>query len=96
VLGAVAGGLLGRLTSATPPNEPQTGRVPARTDQARESSPALGTGLAFLLLGPVIAGLGGYFLLGEPVDTPYFGAVLTVGMMVGFAGFLGSLFLPWR
>jgi hypothetical protein len=105
LLGAIIGGLVHRLivrekpVDSGEPTEPKTPAPPGnsvdnKTTVCEQSvGPSWGAAIAFLILGPVIAGCICYFLLGEPLGTDYSIGVLTLGIFVGIVGFIACLFV---
>lgn len=102
ILGAAVGGFLHRhsrtRTAKTMGNsEAATNTQADTTENTRpEGGPAIGAGVAFLVLGPVMAGLLYWLMQSGNEGHPPFIAIMLFGITAGVAGFTGSMFLTRR
>ena len=101
ILGAAVGGFLHRCSRTDTPKTTTNSGAATNTEAdtadntCNEGGPAIGTGVAFLVLGPVVAGLF-YWLIQSGNDGPTFIAFMLFGIIAGVAGFTGSMFLTRR
>ena len=89
ILGAICGGLAHRLSAPKIPVTLDNPKDPKDTERRSSHTPPILIGMAFLILGPIIAGAFGYFLFDDPFDTP----LMFLGFVVGCTGCVGSLFI---
>lgn len=102
IVGAAVGGFLYRLSSADAAKMKTASGAEGSTETdptvntRKQGGPAIGAGLAFLVLGPVLAALLCWLMQTRNAAHPAFSAVMLFGIVAGVAGFTGSILLTRR